>query len=321
MREPNIEKAFLFKVHRLLLALMLGPQVGCAQRLLLAEDAVIPRGQPAELAAAVDEQALVIFTKGVPNTPVEFYLDKEKVGEARTDQEGRASANVGAREGTTTFTARAKVGNREIETGGRVYHWDPEQPAIAVDIDETLSLSEYINIIWGDGLGSRALPGSAEGVQQLAKDYQIIYYSIRPRFMYDRTRKWLEKKGFPDGPIIFTDSFHAAFHQTERKRRMLADLRSRWPNVEIGIGDKLTDVVACNDNQMLPIIVNSLLPKFKQHAIVVRDWKTLVARPELTERLAGRRRQRSEEVPAAHEPIHTVANALPNPDDAPVTDR
>src|SRR5258706_2851848 len=65
---------------------------GCARKLLLAEDVVLPQGESEELAAAVDEQALVIFTKGVPNTPVEFFLNDQRVSQSTTDKEGRASA-------------------------------------------------------------------------------------------------------------------------------------------------------------------------------------------------------------------------------------
>jgi len=251
---------------------------GCARKLLISEDVVFPKNQPAELAAAVDRQTAVIFTKGVGATPVEFFVDDQKVAQAETDKEGRAVGQGVVVEGRQNFKSRAHLYGKWVESEGRLYSWDPAKPAIAVDIDETLSLSQYINIIWGDGLVSKPLPGSPEGVRQLAKEYQIIYWSIRPRFMYERTRKWLEKYGFPDGPMLFTDSFHAAFHQTERKRVMLKELREKWPNVRIAVGDKLADVVSCHDTGILPVIVNPLVPKFKQHAIVVRDWNTLISR-------------------------------------------
>lgn len=274
----SIEKVRVY--GGLMLALIGCANFGCARRLLIAEDVVFPQGRPAELAAAVDQQSLVIFTKGIPDTPVEFVLDNEPVAKAVTDKEGRAAVQPVPVQSQPTYKARANLGGKVVESTGRIYAWDPEKPAVAIDIDETLSLSEYINIIWGDGLVSKPLPGSPQAVQQLAKEYQIIYWSIRPRFMYHRTRRWLEKHGFPDGPMLFTDSFHAAFHQVERKEKMLAELREKWPNVRVAVGDKLADVVACNKTGIVPFIVNPLLPKFKHHAIVVPDWKTLMARSD-----------------------------------------
>jgi LNS2 (Lipin/Ned1/Smp2) len=284
---------------------------GCARKHLFPEDAIIQQGATGQLAAAVDSQRLVIFTKGVPQTQVEFTVNGRTVGSDDTDSTGRASIQASPGESTSSFTARTSIDGKEVEAEGKIYYWDADKPAIAVDIDETISLSEYINLIWGDGLSSKPLNDSAEVVRTLAKDYQILYYSIRPRFMMERTRKWLEKNGFPDGPVIYTDSFHAAFHQTRRKREMLAELRSRWPNVQIGIGDKLTDVISCNDNNMLSVIVNNARPKFNRHAIVVRDWKELSGRSELLRQYtayakASRRHRDDRHRPEASPPVHTA---------------
>jgi hypothetical protein len=282
---------------------------GCARKHLFPEDAIIQRGGSGELAAAVDSQRLVIFTKGVANTPIEFTVNGQTVGSDKTDGKGRASIQVGPGENISSFTARTKIDGKDVEETGKIYYWDADKPAIAVDIDETISLTEYINLIWGDGLHSKTLKGSAEAVQELAREYQILYYSIRPRFMMERTRKWLEKNNFPDGPIIYTDSFHAAFHQIRRKREMLADLRSRWPNIQIAIGDKTADVISCNDNHILPVIVNHRKPKFKQYAIVVQDWKELTGRSALLRQYtgyatAGRKHHEDRHPPEASPPVH-----------------
>ena len=148
--------------------------------------------------------------------------------------------------------------------------------AIAIDLDETISMTDYLDLLWGGGQASKPCKGSVEALNTLANDYQILYYSARPRTMIDRTRKWLVRNGFPPGPILFAANIGAAFDQGPAKGRLLSELHHKWPNVRIGIGDKSADVQCCAANGMLPIIVNPWLPSYKESAVVVRDWSGLL---------------------------------------------
>jgi len=60
------------------------------------------------------------------------------------------------------------------------------------------------------------------------------------------------------------------------KRTMLANLRRRWPNLLIGIGNEPLDAEAYGANGMLALIVNpSRKHAFGLHAIVLGDWASV----------------------------------------------
>src|SRR5436189_5183854 len=82
---------------------------GCGRKLLFPEDAIIQQGRDGELAAAVDKQRLVIFTKGVPDTRIEFAVNRRPVGADETDKTGRASVKVKQGASISSFTARARI--------------------------------------------------------------------------------------------------------------------------------------------------------------------------------------------------------------------
>jgi hypothetical protein len=249
---------------------------GCSRTVLIADDAIVSHSDPGELSAYVDNESMVIFTEGVPDRHVKFFVGSRPVGKAKTDAAGRASVRVAPSGSGRKFVARTENGKKVVEAHGRVFAWDPDRTVIGVDLDETICASQYVNLIWGDGMVSDAYDGSAEAIRELSRDYHILYISARPRFMLDKTRRWLEKKGFPPGPIVFAEDYTACFNQGQVKKQLLADLRKRWPNILIGIGDKYADIECCAPNGMLPVIVNRWKPRFKENAVVVKDW------PELT---------------------------------------
>ncbi|HKQ48028.1 MAG TPA: hypothetical protein VJZ71_08170 [Phycisphaerae bacterium] len=248
---------------------------GCARTILIAEDAVVRPDRPHELAAYVDKQWLVVFTSGVPGREVQFLIDEKEVGRARTNKQGRARITLKPGVTGESFIARTHGDIRNLQERATLFGWDPNRTAIAVDVDETISLTNYLNVIWGDGLVSRPVKGSPEALRSLAKNYQLLYYSARPRFMIRRTHEWLEKYGFPPGPVVFPSDFTAALRQSSAKAELLASLREKWPNLRIGIGDKHADVDACIANDMLPVIVNGARPKFRKNAIVVAGWESV----------------------------------------------
>jgi hypothetical protein len=248
---------------------------GCARTILIAEDTMVHPDRPPELVAYVDKQWLVVFTTGVPGREVQFLVDDKEVGRARTDDDGRARLTLDPGVSGDTFVARTRGNTHEPSDTATFFGWDPNRTAVAIDLDECISQTRYINLIWGDGLASHPVEGSPEALQSIARNYQLLYYSARPRFMIRQTHKWLDKYGFPPGPIAFAPDYRAALRQTRAKTRLLAELRKKWPNIRVGIGDRKVDVEACVANNMLPLIVNGARPKFQKNAIVVAGWESV----------------------------------------------
>lgn len=249
---------------------------GCNRTSMVALDSIVEQGQKSDLVAYVHNSSMTIFSEGVPQKPVQFYVEDREIGETKTDPTGKAQIpleavkNYGVR-----YCVRLKNNDQSLESVGWIFVWDPNRTAVAIDLDETICVSKYLNLIWGDGMESQPLPGAAEAIQTLAKDYHIVYWSARPHYMVERTRNWLAKNDFPPGPIVFTEDNWGCFKQADVKKQLLTELRKKWPNVRIGIGDKYVDVDCCKSNEMLPVIVNAWQPTYKENSVVVPDWKTL----------------------------------------------
>lgn len=250
--------------------------LGCGHRTLVVTDTIARPGSACSASAYVSNLDWAIFTNEINKAPVEFFLEDKTLGYAETDTLGRASIQLD-QPVESRVSARTYLGEQSIESQGRIFLWDNDRTIIAIDLDETICLSKYLNLIWGDGLESPAIDGSVEGVNKLAEKYQILYFSARPRFMVERTRKWLDKHGFPAGPIMFAADLNGPFNQGPTKIRMLAEFRKAWPNTLIVIGDRYVDVECSVANDMLPVIVNPTKPIFRERAIVVPDWESLVA--------------------------------------------
>lgn len=59
-----------------------------------------------------------------------------------------------------------------------------------------------------------AMPGSVEGVNRLREEgYKIVYLSARPESARGITEEWLQRKGFPNCPLLFTDKKVEAIQQ------------------------------------------------------------------------------------------------------------
>lgn len=82
-------------------------------------------------------------------------------------------------------------------------------------------------------LKDRAVPGSAQCLQELAQRYTIVYLGVRPASTLTYTEEWLEKMGFPKGPVYLAESH-------EERRALVCNLKEKY-NFIAGIGDRWDD--------------------------------------------------------------------------------
>jgi hypothetical protein len=150
---------------------------------------------------------------------------------------------------------------------------------IAVDVDETLCVTDYNSLLWGIGKDdSRPLPEAQATLSRLAGSFDIIYVTARPRSLADATEQWLSKHSFPTGRIVTSPTLGDFILQSDFKRNVFRQLRLEYPNMLIGIGDKVKDAEAYRVNGMVPVIVNP----WRGHAyhandIICRDWSAVRA--------------------------------------------
>ncbi|GMU21526.1 MAG: hypothetical protein AMXMBFR13_16190 [Phycisphaerae bacterium] len=252
---------------------------GCGRAVLTVDDAVSFTPGNVPLTAFLQKQKGLGYRSGIDRTPIEFSVNGGKVGGSSTQRKGRAEADCTLPGGAcSTFEAKTRVGGKTLRAQGTVFTWDPTRTVIAVDIDDTLSHTDYGDLLLTGGRdsGSRPIAGSRETLQELAKHYHIAYVTSRPRFLMERSREWLNRHGYPPGPVVTSPSWEEWSDQTEFKTGELARLRKQWPNLLIGIGDKQVDVDAYSANRMLTLIVNESNPhEYGSKAVTFRSWHNL----------------------------------------------
>jgi hypothetical protein len=250
---------------------------GCQAPFLSVDDAVWMAGHRSRLGAYVGRAPVLGMAKDVERQHVQFCADGQAVGAGRTDDDGAAAVVFDLADDATQYEAQAVVDGRELRGTGRVFHWDARRVVIAVDIDRTIEQTQYQRLIFGPGEDeSAAMQSSAETLNDLARDFQILYLTSRPRFLLDKTRTWLRERGFPDGPVVMATGLRQMIRAREYKLERLRTLRAEWPTLLIGIGDKPRDVDPYGANDMLAIAVPSKAGmKFGRHAIVLYDWRAV----------------------------------------------
>lgn len=149
-----------------------------------------------------------------------------------------------------------------------------ERAVLAVDIDETLTKTDYQYLLWGIGTDDTLpLPGSQATLSRLAATFDIVYVTARSRSLKGKTERWLARHEFPQGRLVTSFTLGGFIFQGEYKRDVIRQLRREYPNMLAGIGDKPKDGMAYRRSSMVSLIVNPW-PQQEYHEddIVLRDW-------------------------------------------------
>lgn len=126
---------------------------------------------------------------------------------------------------------------------------------MCVDVDETLCNADYATLLLEDREDDKSEPieGAAERAASPSR-YNLFYFTARPHALQVMTRRWLDRHGFPQLPIVMALEFSDTLTQGGFKEAHLRRLRGMWPDLLIGIGDKSVDVNAYRENGMLAVI-------------------------------------------------------------------
>lgn len=125
----------------------------------------------------------------------------------------------------------------------------PPATALAVsDVDGTLTSSENAFPAWlviGGDVGLHAgAPAIFDGLA--GRGYQPVYLTARGDIFTSDTRAWLAAKGMPRGPLRLAPHLITlpGGDTVELKAEILADLNATGLDVEVGIGNRGSDVSA-----------------------------------------------------------------------------
>ena len=201
-------------------------------------------------------------------------MNGRPVGRATTDSRGVAGVDTALEGSPSTFLATATIDGQEIRGHGRIFHWDPNRTIVAVDVDDTISHTDYSGLfITRFDTTSPAFAHSPRVVQEMARRYHIIYVSARPRWLMEKTRIWLDRAGFPPGPVLHAPGFGGCFRQGHYKDKSLAAFQREFPSLLVGIGDKWQDDYAYGNRRMLGVILGGPNSKYRPHVVVAHDWR------------------------------------------------
>lgn len=252
---------------------LLASLAGCGRAVMTTDDVVVAPGQPAKFVVSLDRQYMKASIAGAE---VSFYVNNRLIGRAATD--GNGVAEIRARVGTMadSYIARGVVDRESVAGRGRIFHWDGSRTAVAIDVDETISMTDYGQLFLTDlDTVSPPLEYSPAAVRSMQHDFEIVYLSARPRWLHEKTKVWLDRHGFPPGPILHASRFEACFHQERYKREMLTEFRREFPNLLIGVGDKSVDDRAYGDNRMLTVILDDSENGYRSHCVVLPEWRSV----------------------------------------------
>lgn len=177
-----------------------------------------------------------------------------RLGTRRTDSDGRVRFEVPGRllrkPGAVRY--RMTVAGDRTSTGALIYVWAPGTRVVVFDIDGTLTPGDREIIkraVWGSAVAVR--PGAADVVRHWIKRQAIkpVYLTGRPYLFSADTRAWLERHGFPPGPLITADSLRQVIPSTagvgKFKETWLKQLKSEQKlDIIAAYGNADTDVCA-----------------------------------------------------------------------------
>lgn len=249
-----------------------------ATYVLNVDDVVSMAGQKATITAWLARGSSLAFKNDISRAEVQFSADGKLLGRTFTDRRGTATLVTDlSKTRNRTVRATAVYRGRRITGEGVIYRWSPDRTIVCVDIDDCISRTSYSDLfVTRFDANSQPLEKSVPVLRRLATQYQIMYISARPRFLTQKTRFWLDDNGFPPGPYYHALGFEACLQQGTAKREVLEQLKPRWPNLLIGIGDKGADERCFGAVGMLTLLINTpRFATFDDHCIVLGDWERL----------------------------------------------
>ena len=127
-----------------------------------------------------------------------------------------------------------------------------DEPIVIIDVDKTLAHTESWRFFTQN---PQPMAGSVDVMRRLAKDYTVVYVTHRPQQYAHHTKTWLLRHGYPTGPLLMPEVVDFARGSRRYKTRELAKLKIKFPDIRIGIGDKISDIQAYHDSGLKAFLI------------------------------------------------------------------
>jgi len=240
-------------------------------------------GEKNELRAKLELKGFLTLNPNVGQELVQFWSESELLGESKTlDVSGIATLSLPPLSvGTHSFKLTLKEDSRyKVHPATlTVAVISSEQPILISDIDHTILDAGYIEAFLKKNIRLKPLKDAPESLQELSKKYQILYITSREEFLTNKTRRWLSLRGFPLGPIFFWDLLgkDVPIHHAKYKMELVKNLKKRFPNIVVGIGDRAGDAIAYLENGIRAYIMPSGKQEFPPETVFISGWKEIIS--------------------------------------------
>lgn len=268
----------------LLLFLTVVASAGCAGTAhLRAFDELALTGKTVTLRAKLERGSLGRDVKGaevafeILHIPKSAQSDEpvyQKLCEGYTNEDGIASAELkGFFEGAHLIRC-TYLAIPTVKAVSRVFVIKPETPVLVCDIDNTIADISTFGFLTSKPEDIPAVPGSVEALKKLSEKYLIVYLTARDDTFLAATMQWLGLKGFPQGPVFFSDLSKTAFLGSagKFKKSRLAAWRKAGIKLHAGVGDRPEDASAYLANNMKAFILGAKPGELPVRADAVSTW-------------------------------------------------
>jgi hypothetical protein len=197
------------------------------------------------------------FLQGSAGHPVRFYRGDELYKVAETDTGGVAAVAFTPDEpGNYPFQAEVVATGLKDDPPApariNVFCRPADEPIVIVDLDKTIVASGFHTVLLGS---PDPMDHSQDVLERLEKDHTIVYLTHRPDLFGIKSRKFLDEEGYPKGPLLLSSVSGFMKGSGAFKSGELAELKGRFPNVRIGIGDKISDAQAYHENGLQAFLI------------------------------------------------------------------
>ena len=228
-------------------------------QVLLAQDVLCRPGEEVDLRASLRGGFRL---EGVEGVRLQFHLNERRIDQVTSNADGDVQTRWTAPSEPGDYGIRVRVkpddqpddeDDHVAPTRLLVAVRKPDVPIAIVDLDKTLVASGFHRVLLG--AGPEPMAGSKVVLARLAPKHTIVYLTHRPDFLGPTSKQWLDRHGYPRGPLL-TSTLSGLIEGSGRfKTRRLTDLSKQFKNLKVGIGDKISDARAYATLGMKSILI------------------------------------------------------------------
>lgn len=248
-----------------------------SSRKITVHDAVGLPDSKSDVTVKVEGRAF-LFNPDVSGVKVAaFDMDGNVVNEKRTDDDGEVRLKVDLPGEPGVYSAPVEIseeGRAKIKKEARLFVFKKDQKFIVTDIDGTISAAAEYLVPFISVDETKPVDGAVKALAELSKEYGIIYLTARDDALLNKTKRWLEVKGFPAGPVICRDIGLGEMSAEGFKQKALEQLKKTFDSIEYGIGDSHSDIAAYNAVGLKAIYISR--KKKVEGALNVISWEEIV---------------------------------------------